>query len=89
MAEEALQVGRVMSYLPLILGSWSIVATLVALLLALEVGVLRRRVQYLEALAAGDWETVDRMMGIAADPDAAARSAATRASARDEEGEQW
>lgn len=65
MAEEALQVGRLMSYLPLILGSWSIVATLAALLLALEVGVQRRRIEYLEALAAGDWQTVDRMMGVA------------------------
>lgn len=59
-----------MSYLPLILGSWSIVATLAALVLALDVGVQRRRIEYLEALAAGDWQTVDRMMGIAADHDA-------------------
>lgn len=89
MAEEALQVGRLMSYLPLILGSWSIVATLAALVLALEVGVQRRRIEYLEALAAGDWQTVDRMMGIAADPDATASPPGTRPPTRDEEGEQW
>lgn len=76
-------------YLPLILGSWAMIATLAALLLALEVGVLRRRIEYLEALAAGDWKTVDRMMGIAAEPAAPPSPPATRPSARDEEGEQW
>lgn len=51
-------------YVTLILTAWASFATIGATWLALEVGVLRRRVEYLEALTNGDWPTVDRILGI-------------------------